>query len=60
MLRGHLSNAVLRGPGWLTGGSVGPEGSVFCFVTIGLQFLVAMWLFPAKKELAEQKAKESE
>jgi uncharacterized protein len=48
---GHLSNAVLQsGPKWLTGGSVGPEGSVFCFLTILLQFLVVMWLFPAKKE----------
>jgi membrane protease YdiL (CAAX protease family) len=51
MLKGHLSNAVLHGPDWLTGGSVGPEGSVFCFVTIALQFLVANWLFPAKKEV---------
>ena len=49
VLRGHLSNAVLRGPTWLSGGTVGPEGSVFCFLTIGMQFLVVMWLFPAKK-----------
>jgi len=49
MLNGHLSYAVLHGPRWLTGGSIGPEGSVFCFVTMGLQFLVAAWLFPAKK-----------
>jgi membrane protease YdiL (CAAX protease family) len=45
---GHLSNAVLHGPNWLTGGTVGPEGSVFCFVTMGLQFLVVMWLFPKR------------
>ena len=51
VMQGHLSDAVLRaGPKWLTGGTVGPEGSVFCFVTILLQFLVVMWLFPAKKE----------
>jgi membrane protease YdiL (CAAX protease family) len=49
LLRGHLSNAVLHGPAWLTGGTVGPEGSVFCFATMGLQFLVVMWLFPAQK-----------
>ena len=48
LLKGHLSSAVLQGPAWLTGGSVGPEGSVFCFLTLGLQFLVVMWLFPAK------------
>ncbi|MGB7437488.1 MAG: type II CAAX endopeptidase family protein [Candidatus Acidiferrum sp.] len=50
VMQGHLSNAVLHaGPRWLTGGTVGPEGSVFCFLTIALQFLVVMWLFPVKK-----------
>jgi len=49
-MQGHLSNAVLQsGPKWLTGGTVGPEGSVFCFLTIGLQFLVVLWLFPEKR-----------
>jgi hypothetical protein len=49
MMQGHLSNAVLHGPKWLTGASVGPEGSVFCFVTMGLQFLVVMLLFPKRE-----------
>jgi membrane protease YdiL (CAAX protease family) len=50
VMQGHLSNAVLPlTPKWLTGGTVGPEGSVFCFLTMGLQFLVVMWLFPNKK-----------
>ncbi|HKI12040.1 MAG TPA: type II CAAX endopeptidase family protein [Candidatus Acidoferrum sp.] len=49
VMQGHLSNAVLHGPKWLTGASVGPEGSVFCFVTMGLQFLVVMLLFPKKE-----------
>ncbi len=49
VIQGHLSNAVLHGPKWLTGASVGPEGSVFCFLTMGLQFLVVMLLFPKKK-----------
>jgi CAAX protease family protein len=49
IMKGHLSNALLQaGPKWLTGGTVGPEGSVFCFLTIALQFLMVMWLFPAK------------
>jgi len=49
VLQGHLSNAVLPlTPKWLTGGTVGPEGSVFCFLTMGLQFLAVMWLFPKK------------
>jgi uncharacterized protein len=48
ILEGHLSNAVLHGPRWLTGGTVGPEGSVFCFLTMALQFLVVLVLFPKK------------
>ena len=48
VMQGHLSNAVIHGPKWLAGGTVGPEGSVFCFLTVGLQFLVVMWLFPKR------------
>jgi uncharacterized protein len=47
-MEGHLSNSILHGTKWLTGGTVGPEGSIFCFLTMGLQFLVVMWLFPKK------------
>jgi membrane protease YdiL (CAAX protease family) len=54
VLPGHLSNAVLHGPAWLTGGAAGPEGSMFCFLTMGLQFLVVLWLFP-KRDMAEIK-----
>lgn len=55
-MQGHLSDSILKaGPKWLTGGTVGPEGSVFCFLTILLQFLVVMWLFPAKKDETPQK-----
>jgi membrane protease YdiL (CAAX protease family) len=51
---GHLSNATLQqGHTWLTGGTVGPEGSVFCFLTVGLQFLVVMWLFPKRNSARE-------
>lgn len=49
VMQGHLSNAILHGPKWLAGGTVGPEGSVFCFLTVGLQFLVVMWLFPKRR-----------
>ncbi|HXP43773.1 MAG TPA: type II CAAX endopeptidase family protein [Candidatus Acidoferrales bacterium] len=31
---GHLLKSSFHGPGWLTGGRVGPEGSVLCFVVI--------------------------
>jgi uncharacterized protein len=46
----HLSSAVLHGGTWLTGGTVGPEGSVFGFVTMGISALVIHFLFPAKKK----------
>lgn len=46
----HLSNAALHGPTWLTGGTIGPEGSVFSFLTMGLSALAILFLFPAKKE----------
>ena len=44
----HLSSAVLHGKTWLTGGTVGPEGSVFSFVTLGISALLIHYLFPAK------------
>jgi membrane protease YdiL (CAAX protease family) len=37
---GHLSAATLHGPAWLTGGMVGPEGSVFSVIVIALTFVV--------------------
>ena len=33
---GHLLNSSLHGSPWLTGGSVGPEGSLLCFVVIAV------------------------
>ena len=45
---GHLSNASLHGAKWLTGGTVGPEGSVFSFLTMGILALVVHRLYPAK------------
>jgi len=46
---GHLLNSTFHGPKWLTGGTIGPEGSVFDFVLMFAAFLVFLWLFPAKK-----------
>jgi len=45
---GHLSNASLHGPGWLTGGAVGPEGSVFSFVTLAILSVLFARFYPAK------------
>jgi len=39
LARGHLLNSSLHGPSWLTGGSVGPEGSYLVFALMG-----ALWL----------------
>ncbi len=37
---GHLLNSTLHGPRWLTGGSVGPEGSVMTFAVLALLFVL--------------------
>ena len=44
---GHLSNATLAGPGWLTGGTAGPEASLCDFVVLLLFFYVFHRLYPA-------------
>ena len=40
VMPGHLLSSHFQGPGWLTGGSVGPEGSVLVFALIALLFVV--------------------
>ncbi len=50
MAQGHLLNPSFHGPAWLTGGSVGPEGSVLVFAVIGMLFLVFHFTHPAKPE----------
>jgi membrane protease YdiL (CAAX protease family) len=55
VFEGHLSNAALHGAKWLTGGTVGPEGSVFSFLTMGILAIAIHLLFPAKKTEPAQK-----
>jgi membrane protease YdiL (CAAX protease family) len=50
MAQGHLLNPSFQGPAWLTGGSVGPEGSVLVFVVIGLLFAAFHFTHPSKNE----------
>jgi uncharacterized protein len=38
-MQGHLLAASVHGPRWVTGGSVGPEGSVAAFVAVALAFV---------------------
>lgn len=45
---GHLLNSSFHGPRWLTGGKVGPEASVACFVVISLMFLIFHFVYPVK------------
>jgi len=44
---GRLLAPHIHGSRWLTGGSVGPEGSVWVFVVIGLLFLLFDRRYPA-------------
>jgi uncharacterized protein len=44
--KGHLLSSSFHGARWLTGGSVGPEGSAFVFVVIGILFLVINYIYP--------------
>jgi membrane protease YdiL (CAAX protease family) len=43
---GHLLNSSLHGSVWLTGGSVGPEGSILCFLVILLAWVVFERVYP--------------
>jgi membrane protease YdiL (CAAX protease family) len=46
--QGHLLNSSFHGPVWLTGGTVGPEGSAFVFVVLALSAVGLHYMFPAK------------
>jgi len=46
---GHLLKSSFHGPGWLTGGMVGPEGSVLCFVVIGVAWMGFAARYPEEK-----------
>jgi uncharacterized protein len=46
---GHLLNASLRGPAWLSGGTVGPEGSALCFLVIALAWIAFDRIYPASE-----------
>jgi membrane protease YdiL (CAAX protease family) len=48
-MTGHLTNSALQGPVWLSGGSVGPEGSALCFLLIVLLWIIFSRIYPAAK-----------
>ena len=52
---GHLLNSTLHGPRWLSGGTIGPEGSAVDFVLMLAGFFVVALLFPKQqRELAHK------
>jgi uncharacterized protein len=46
---GHLLKSSFHGPRWLTGGMVGPEGSVLCFVVIAVVWVGFARKYPEAK-----------
>jgi len=46
---GHLLNSTFHGPDWLTGGPVGPEGSVLVFLVIAAMWVVFDRMHPEVK-----------
>jgi hypothetical protein len=46
---GHLLKSSFHGPQWITGGPVGPEGSVLCFVVIALAWGAFARAYPEVK-----------
>jgi uncharacterized protein len=51
---GHLLNSSFHGPVWLTGGTVGPEGSVMAFVVIALAAAIFSRVFPPREDFPEE------
>lgn len=49
---GHLFNSSFHGAKWLTGGTVGPEGSWLVLVVLVLWVAAIHFLFPAEKSTA--------
>ncbi len=49
---GHLLSSSFHGSRWITGGSVGPEGSLLCFVVIAVVWVGFNRVYPAIKNPA--------
>jgi hypothetical protein len=52
---GHLLSSSMRGAPWLSGGSVGPEGSVLCFVVIALVWVVFERVYPPRSRVERER-----
>ena len=49
MMPGHLLNSSFHGPTWLTGGSVGPEGSLLVFAVMAALWVLFDRVYPEVK-----------
>jgi hypothetical protein len=47
---GHLLNSSFHGPMWLTGGTVGPEGSVMAFAVVAIASVIFSRIYPSQDE----------
>jgi len=54
LLPGHLIRSSFHGPDWLTGGSVGPEGSYLVFVVLGALWVLFDRAYPEVKYGADR------
>jgi membrane protease YdiL (CAAX protease family) len=52
LAQAHLLNSSFHGPVWLTGGSVGPEGSYLVFAVLILSAAAIHFIFPAQQQAA--------
>ncbi len=48
-LPGHLLNPHIAGPVWLSGGTVGPEGSALTLLLLVLMAIAVLKIYPSKK-----------
>jgi membrane protease YdiL (CAAX protease family) len=46
VMPGHLLSSSFHGPAWLTGGTIGPEGSIFDFVVLAVVFVIFDRIYP--------------
>ena len=56
VLKGHLMNASFHGPVWLSGGTVGPEGSILVAVVLVLAAIGVHYIFPKRPAGEDQPA----
>ena len=54
LAKGHLLNASFHGPSWLTGGSIGPEGSVVDFALFLISFVIFARLYRPLQSSGQQ------